>query len=86
MNNEIVNNKKYKNKEDYPLMLEPKHIQEIMGIGRRQTYDFLNEIEFKINKGKNPPFHLKRLGKLFKIPREGFFDWLEGKSETKARG
>lgn len=59
-----------KSKEDYPLVLEPKHIQEILGVGRRNTYELLND----------PPFHVNRVGKrgLIKVPRDVFFKWLEG--------
>jgi hypothetical protein len=70
--------KKYKNKEDYPLMLSPSHVQEIMNRGRKQTYDFLGEVEYQVRKNKNPPFHLIRIGKSIKIPRDIFFNWVEG--------
>lgn len=66
-------------KNDYPIMLEPIHIQEILGLGRKNTYQFLNEVEARVNLGKKPEFHLKRIGKLMKIPRDDFFDWLEGR-------
>lgn len=59
-----------KNKEEYPLSLEPIHIQEILGLGRRKTYEFLND---------KPPFHMVKVGKLIKVSRESFFVWFEGK-------
>ncbi|MWV44788.1 DNA-binding protein [Paenibacillus sp. HJL G12] len=67
-----------KTKDDYPIMLEPAHIQEILGLGRKNTYQFLNEVEAKVYLKKEPEFHLKRIGKLMKIPKDSFFDWLEG--------
>lgn len=57
-------------KDNLPLVLEPAHIQEILKIGRRQTYEFL----------KHPPFPVRRLGgrNLIKVSRDTFFRWLEG--------
>ncbi|PYI54503.1 DNA-binding protein [Paenibacillus flagellatus] len=58
-------------RECYPLVLGPEEIQEILCIGRRQTYELL----------KNPPFHVVRIGKrrLIKVSRDSFFNWLEGR-------
>ncbi|WP_246096168.1 DNA-binding protein [Paenibacillus sinopodophylli] len=63
----------YKSKEDFPLALEPTHIQEILRIGRRGTYELLN----------NPLFHVNRIGKnrMIRLPRDVFFSWLEGYSK-----
>ncbi|MGO4346308.1 hypothetical protein AB4Z45_12545 [Paenibacillus sp. MCAF9] len=54
-----------------PEVLEPAHIQQILGIGRRATYELLND----------PPFHVNRVGKnkMMKVPRDVFFRWLDGK-------
>jgi hypothetical protein len=62
---------KFRSKEDYPVVLDPVHIQEILGIGRRQTYELL----------QNPPFHVVRLGRrgIIKVSSEAFWNWLEGK-------
>lgn len=68
-----------KTKDDYPIMLEPIHIQEILDISRRGTYDFLNEVEYRYNKRKNYEFPVKRIGRLMKIPRDLFFNWIEDK-------
>lgn len=76
--------KTYKPKEQYPLTLDPMHIKEILNIGRKQAYEFVAEVEIQNRKGKNPPFHVKRFGKLYKIPRDGFFEWHEGKREARA--
>lgn len=40
-------------KEELPIILDSKDIQEILNIGRRQTNELLN----------NPPFHVERVGK-----------------------
>ncbi|OBZ15141.1 DNA-binding protein [Bacillus sp. FJAT-26390] len=60
-------------KEQLPLILEPAHIQEILCIGRRATYELLAD----------PPFHVNRVGKnkMIKVPRDVFFRWLEGDKE-----
>jgi hypothetical protein len=53
---------------DYPAVLDVTHIQEIMGIGRRQAYEL-------VNSGK---FHVVRAGKRIKVCKEVFFKWLTG--------
>ena len=76
--------KTYKPIEQYPLILDPMHVKEIMGIGRKQAYEFISEVEMMNRKGKNPPFHVKRFGKLYKIPRDQFFDWVNGRNGAGA--
>lgn len=56
------------NKDEYPITLDPKHIQKILGSGRSQTYRFLNN---------NPPFPILRIGGSIKVYKEVFFKWLE---------
>lgn len=64
------------NKDQYPSILEPKHIKEILGIGERQLYEFLNQ---------NPaPFHFVRVGRCIKVSKEVFLNWLEGRSNYGA--
>ncbi|ANY71019.1 DNA-binding protein [Paenibacillus sp. BIHB 4019] len=60
-----------KSREDYPLTLEQPDVQEILRIGRRASYELLND----------PPFHVIRMGKsrTIKVSRDALFDWLEGK-------
>jgi hypothetical protein len=57
--------------DDYPSILHPEDIQQILRMGRRKTYEFLN----------NPPFHVKRVGKLIKVSKEVFINWLEGNED-----
>lgn len=56
--------------ESYPPVLDVEHIQEILGIGRRQAYELANSGDFKI----------VRIGKRIKIAKTIFLSWLEGKS------
>jgi hypothetical protein len=68
-------------REDYPILLEVKHIQEILGVGRKYAYELVNTTEAKVLRKKRPEFHVFRVGKLLKINRDSFFDWIEGKKE-----
>ncbi|ANP80426.1 MULTISPECIES: helix-turn-helix domain-containing protein [Bacillus] len=54
--------------EQYPPVLDVIHIQEILGIGRRQAYELVNSNEF----------HIVRVGKRIKILKKVFIGWLEG--------
>ncbi len=56
--------------DDYPDVLEPKHIKEILGIGEKQTYEMLNH--------DPPPFHFVRVGRRIKIPKIAFERWFYG--------
>ena len=49
-------------------------IQKILGIGKSSSYNFLEDIY----KQKNPPFRVLKIGKLFRVPKQGFDDWLNG--------
>lgn len=61
-----------KNKEDYPMILEAKHIQEILGVSKPTAYELM----------ERPDFPLIRIGRLKRVTREGFFHWL---SEQQSR-
>jgi hypothetical protein len=56
--------------DEYPDVLEPKHIREILNIGEKQTYELLNQ--------DKPPFHFVRIGRRIKISKEAFRRWFEG--------
>jgi hypothetical protein len=56
------------NREKLPEALTSDHVQQILGIGRRQTYELLND----------PPFHAVKIGKLYKISKKAFFKWFDG--------
>lgn len=55
-------------RDNLPEALTPSHIQRILGIGRRQTYELM----------ENPPFHVVKVGRLYKISKKSFFNWLDG--------
>lgn len=55
---------------EYPEILEPKHIREILRIGEKQTYELLNQ--------NPPPFHYVRVGNRIKIAKSVFVKWLTG--------
>lgn len=63
----------YLKRENFPESLEPKHIQEILDIGRRQTYELLAD----------PPFRVLKIGRNYKIPKHVFFNWFEGNSQNE---
>lgn len=56
------------NREDLPEALTSDHVQQILGIGRRQTYELLS----------NPPFKVVKVGRLYKISKKSFFKWFDG--------
>ena len=49
-------------------------IQKILGIGKSKSYTFLEEVY----KQKNPPFKVLKIGKLFRVPKKGFDEWVNG--------
>lgn len=55
-------------REELPEVLTPKHVQDFLGLSRRGTYDLM----------ENPPFHVARVGRLYKISKQVFFKWLDG--------
>lgn len=56
------------NRDEYPEALEPKDIQVILKLGRRQTYELLADA----------PFRVLKVGRNYKIPKHVFFNWFEG--------
>ncbi|MNP51081.1 Helix-turn-helix domain protein [compost metagenome] len=58
----------YKTTSDYPSVLTAKEIQQILGIGERQTYELLNPGQF----------HIVRVGKMIKVSKDVFLKWLQG--------
>lgn len=51
-------------------------IQKILNIGRSKTYEFLDETYTS-----QKPFAVLRIGKLYKVPKESFDSWINGKSD-----
>lgn len=50
----------------------PAEIKVILGISKSRVYTFLAEIY----KQKNPPFKVIKIGKLFRVPKRSFDEWL----------
>lgn len=48
-------------------------LQELLGIGRTRAYQLVKEAY-----EKQPPFKVIKLGKLYRIPKKSFDDWMEG--------
>jgi len=57
------------NREELPEELTPKHVQEVLGIGRRQVYELIGDA----------PFPVVKVGKLYKVSKKVFLNWLDGK-------
>lgn len=55
---------------DYPLILTADHVAEIMGISKRVAYELM---EYK-------GFPLIRLGRLKRVNRDSFFQWLNSRA------
>jgi excisionase family DNA binding protein len=55
---------------DLPEVMEVRHIQQYLGISKNQAYDLANSGQF----------HVVRVGKLIKIPRESFLNWFKGQN------
>ncbi|SMF88043.1 hypothetical protein SAMN05661091_4079 [Paenibacillus uliginis N3/975] len=53
---------------DYPMTLRPKHIEQIMGMSQKKTYEFLADA----------PFHVARAGRDIYISKMVFRNWFEG--------
>lgn len=54
--------------EDLPTTLRPKHIQGIMHMSQKKTYEFLG----------HAPFHVARAGRELYVSKGVFRSWLEG--------
>lgn len=67
--------KKLKNYDDLPLVLDVADIQRIMGISRVNAYELVH----------TPGFPAVRSGRLIRISKKAFFDWL-GNSGNPAEG
>lgn len=47
-------------------------VQRALGIGRSKSYEFLEEVY-----QKQEPFRVIKVGKLFRIPKKSFDDWID---------
>lgn len=48
-------------------------IQKLLGIGRSKTYTYLDEVY-----RTQSPFRVIKIGKLFRVPKQSFDNWLDG--------
>jgi excisionase family DNA binding protein len=55
-----------KEKSDYPLILTVEEIQEILCIGKNTAYELMDQQGFPCIK----------IGRLKRIPRDQFFEWI----------
>ena len=46
-------------------------IQRLLGLGRSRTYTFLDEVY-----RRQEPFRVIKIGKLFRVPKQSFDNWL----------
>lgn len=60
-------------KEDYPIVLSPKHVAEIMGIKSTLLYEIMQRKDF-------PLIDIGSTAK--KIHRDKFFEWLDNRTNT----
>jgi hypothetical protein len=58
-------------REELPEVMTVKDVRKFLEIGRRQSYLLM----------ENPPFHVVRVGRLFRISKVSFLRWLDGDSE-----
>lgn len=49
-------------------------IQKILGLGRSSAYEFLGRVYLEQN-----PFTVIKIGRLYKIPKEPFNNWVNGR-------
>lgn len=66
----------YSNIEELPIVLQAKHIQNILGISKGKTYELMNSSDF-------PTIYLN---KRMVVPKDKFFEWLnQDKRKIKRR-
>ena len=58
------------------LVYEVEEIQAMLSLGRNSTYAFLDKV-YKEQK----PFRVLKFGKVIRVPKASFDEWLAGKGE-----
>lgn len=69
----MSDNKRLKNYDDLPLVLDVADIRRIMGISRVSAYELVH----------TPGFPAFRSGRLIKVSKKAFFDWMEKGTEEE---
>lgn len=64
--NKMSNNKRLNNYDELPLVLDVADIRRIMGISRVSAYELVH----------TPGFPAFRSGRLIKVSKKAFFDWM----------
>lgn len=64
--NGMKDSRRLKDYDDLPLVLDVRHIQGIMGISRAGAYELVH----------TPGFPAFRSGRLIKVSKKAFFDWM----------
>ncbi|WP_370295198.1 helix-turn-helix domain-containing protein [Rossellomorea marisflavi] len=59
-------------REELPEVMTPKDVKSYLGIGRKTVYEMM----------ENPPFHVAKVGKLYKISKKTFLEWLDNGGES----
>ena len=67
----MSNNSRLTNYDDLPLVLDVADIRRIMGISRVNAYELVH----------TPGFPAFRSGRLIKVSKKAFFDWMEKGAE-----
>lgn len=49
-------------------------VQQFLGLGRSKTYEYLQDV-YK----RQEPFRVIKIGKLFRIPKRSFDNWIYGR-------
>jgi hypothetical protein len=65
-------------RDSLPEALSPQHIQDILGLGRRTTYELMNS--------ENPPFKVLKVGRVFKVSKKNFLEWFDGEYPKQKPG
>lgn len=60
-------------KNDMQLVYDASDIQKILGLSKSKVYLWLEEV-YK----EQMPFRVIKIGKLYRIPKESFDEWLSG--------
>ena len=55
------------------MVYDASDIQRILGIGRSMTYVFLEKVY-----EDQAPFKVIKIGKLYRVPKKSFDEWLDG--------
>lgn len=64
--------------DDMKIVYSVADIQNLLGIGRSKAYQFLEEVY-----NSQFPFVVIKIGKLYKIPKKSFDEWVKNGMKTR---